>query len=330
VGRKVVVSFLGMAVLLGSITLGAMAARADDLSSARSAANKAAAQLSQAQSVLGRLSQQINSLEARKSDAEQRLSSLKGEIRQIAIQRFINSDTTEVGSLDPDINAQARADALSRFALRGDQDAVDEYTAAAQDLDVASKALTARKASQRAAVAVLQKKQADVQAKLTRLEQLDAQRKSASARAARAAKKSRIAPSGPIATGAWVCPVQGPVAFSDDFGSPRGGGRRHEGNDMFAPRGTPSVAPVGGTVSFRSNSLGGLAWHLNGDDGNYYYGAHLDSYASNNAGHVQAGTVLGYVGNSGDARGGSTHLHFEIHPHHGGAVDPYPTIRKYC
>jgi murein DD-endopeptidase MepM/ murein hydrolase activator NlpD len=326
VGRKAVITFLGMAVLLGSFGLGARSARADDLSSARAAANKAAAQLNDAQSALGRLSQQINDLEARKADAEQRLRGLQGEIRTIAIQRFINSDTSEAASLDPDINAQARADALSRFALRGDQDAVDRYTAAAQDLDVTTKQLTARKATQKAAVAVLQQRQAAVQAKLKRLEQVEAQRKTA---ASRAAKVGRSAPSGPIATGAWVCPVQGPVAFSHSFGAPRSGGRRHQGVDMMSPRGTPTVAPVSGTVTFRGNGLGGLAWHLNGDDGNYYYGAHLEAY-SQNSGHVAAGTVLGFVGNTGDAAGGATHLHFEIHPHHGGAIDPYPTLARYC
>jgi murein DD-endopeptidase MepM/ murein hydrolase activator NlpD len=327
VGRKAVVSFLGMAVLLGSITFGARAARADDLASARAAATKAANQLNAAETALGRLSQQINALEARKADAEQRLGALKESIRNIAIQRYINADASDIATLDPDINAQARADALSRFALRGNQDAVDEYTAAAQDLAVASKALAERKASQKSAVAVLRQRQADVQAKLKRLEQIEQQRKTATARAAKA---GRSAPSGPIATGAWVCPVQGARAFSDDFGNPRSGGRRHQGIDIFSPRGTPTVAPVSGTVAFRGNSLGGLAWHLNGDDGNYYYGAHLEAYASNNAGHVAAGTVLGYVGNTGDASGGSTHLHFEIHPHHGGAVDPYPTLRRYC
>ena len=321
------VSFLGMAVLLGAFTFGARAARADDVASARAAATKAANQLNAAESALGRLSQQINTLEARKSDAEQRLTALKASIRDIAIQRFINGDAEEVATLDPDINAQARADALSRFALRGNQDAIDEFTAAAEDLAVASKALTARKASQRSAVEVLRKRQADVQAKLKRLEQIEAQKKTA---VARASKLGRLGPSGPIATGAWVCPVQGARAFSNDYGDPRSGGRRHQGIDILSPRGTPTVAPVSGTVQYRGNSLGGLAWHLNGDDGNYYYGAHLEAYASNNTGHVAAGTVLGYVGNTGDASGGPTHLHFEIHPNHGGAINPYPTLVRYC
>ena len=70
---------------------------------------------------------------------------------------------------------------------------------------------------------------------------------------------------------------------------------------MLSPMGTPTVAPVSGTVSHRGNSLGGLSWHLNGDNGDYYYGTHLSSYANQGAGHVEAGTVIGYVGDTGNA-----------------------------
>jgi murein DD-endopeptidase MepM/ murein hydrolase activator NlpD len=97
---------------------------------------------------------------------------------------------------------------------------------------------------------------------------------------------------------------------------------------MMAPSGTPVYAPVGGTVSHKSNRLGGLSFHLNGDDGNYYYGTHLSDYGS--GGRVSAGTVVGYVGNSGNARYTAAHLHFEVHPNHGGAVNPYPYVRPVC
>jgi murein DD-endopeptidase MepM/ murein hydrolase activator NlpD len=123
--------------------------------------------------------------------------------------------------------------------------------------------------------------------------------------------------------------VQGPHSFSNDYGQPRPGGRTHQGNDILAPRGTPVVANVSGSVQQHPNGLGGLAYFLEGDDGHEYYGAHLDSF-SGASGHVPIGTVIGYVGNTGDAAGGPTHLHFEIHPAGHTPTDPYPTLVRYC
>ncbi len=137
------------------------------------------------------------------------------------------------------------------------------------------------------------------------------------------------ASTGSVASGDWVCPVQGPRAFSNDWGQPRSGGRRHQGNDILSPRGTPVVASVSGTVRAHSSSLGGLSYYLNGDDGNTYFGTHLDSL-SGASGRVAQGAVLGTVGDSGNARGGPTHLHFEIHPGGGAPVNPYPTLARYC
>lgn len=140
---------------------------------------------------------------------------------------------------------------------------------------------------------------------------------------------NQSAPSTPIASGSWICPVQGPHSFIDSWGAPRSGGRRHRGVDMMAAIGVPVVAPVSGTVSHRSNPIGGLSFHLNGDDGHYYYGTHLSAYANQGAGWVEAGTVVGYVGDTGNARG-IPHLHFEIHPNGGSAVNPTPTVAAHC
>ncbi len=140
---------------------------------------------------------------------------------------------------------------------------------------------------------------------------------------------NQSAPSTPIASGSWICPVQGPHSFVDSWGAPRSGGRRHRGVDMMAAIGVPVVAPVSGNVSHRSNPIGGLSFHLNGDDGHYYYGTHLSAYANQGAGWVEAGTVVGYVGDTGNARG-IPHLHFEIHPNGGSAVNPTPTVAAAC
>lgn len=135
--------------------------------------------------------------------------------------------------------------------------------------------------------------------------------------------------SAPSTGGGWLCPVQGARAYTNDWGMPRSGGRRHQGTDILSPMGTPVVASVSGSVRGHNSSLGGTSYYLTGDDGTTYYGTHLESL-SGASGHVSAGTVLGYVGNSGNARGGPTHLHFEIHPGGGAPTNPYPTLRSHC
>jgi murein DD-endopeptidase MepM/ murein hydrolase activator NlpD len=121
-----------------------------------------------------------------------------------------------------------------------------------------------------------------------------------------------------------ICPIVG-AAYGDTWGAPRSGGRRHEGVDMLAPRGTPIIAAVSGTVIFKQNVLGGNAVSLVGDDGNRYYYAHLSAYEGSSR-RVAQGDVIGYNGDTGDAAG-TPHLHFEVHPGGGLAVDPTPTVR---
>ncbi len=132
-------------------------------------------------------------------------------------------------------------------------------------------------------------------------------------------------------TAGFVCPVQGGASFIDSWGFPRSGGRRHKGVDMFAPRNTPLFAAVDGTVKLSSNPLGGVTVHLYASNGTVYYYAHLEAHAVNitSGQRVTKGTVVGFVGNSGNARYTSPHVHFEIRPG-GTAVNPYPTVRAAC
>jgi putative chitinase len=124
------------------------------------------------------------------------------------------------------------------------------------------------------------------------------------------------------------CPVEGAVRYMNDWGFPRSGGRFHEGNDLFAARGTPAVAVVGGTAVQKVGPIGGRQVKLLGDDGTSYYYTHLDAFGT--AGRVAAGTRIGYVGSSGNAAGTSPHLHFELHPGDGAAVNPFPSISPVC
>jgi murein DD-endopeptidase MepM/ murein hydrolase activator NlpD len=122
--------------------------------------------------------------------------------------------------------------------------------------------------------------------------------------------------------------VLGPVSFGDTWGAPRSGGRTHQGVDMIGSRGLPLIAVVDGFVSQKVNELGGNTVTLAGADGNKYYYAHLDSWAAQ--GVVTAGTIVGYLGQTGNAQFSVPHLHFEIHPGGGAAVNPYPTTRAHC
>ncbi len=135
----------------------------------------------------------------------------------------------------------------------------------------------------------------------------------------------------PASTPGFVCPVQGGASFIDSWGFPRSGGRSHKGVDMFNARNTPLVAVVDGRIKFSSNSLGGLSTHLYADNGTVYYYTHLERHPTDitSGQRVSKSTVVGFLGNSGNARYTSPHLHFEIRPN-GRAVNPYPTVRSAC
>jgi murein DD-endopeptidase MepM/ murein hydrolase activator NlpD len=127
-----------------------------------------------------------------------------------------------------------------------------------------------------------------------------------------------------------VFPVGGDNSYTDDFGAPRHQGR-HEGVDIMADRGTPVLAVADGAVvrlSRAEEGLGGISLWLERADGTQYFYAHLTSIADGLAEstRVQVGQVIGTVGNTGDARYGAPHLHFELHPGGGSAIDPYPHL----
>ena len=112
------------------------------------------------------------------------------------------------------------------------------------------------------------------------------------------------------------------------FGASRdAGARRHEGIDIFAPRGTPVIAAAPGTVSGRTrNTLGGKVVWLRADRGPGLYYAHLDSQLVSPGDRVAPGDTLGLVGNTGNARNTPPHLHFGVYWRGEGALDPVPFL----
>jgi murein DD-endopeptidase MepM/ murein hydrolase activator NlpD len=126
-------------------------------------------------------------------------------------------------------------------------------------------------------------------------------------------------------------PVAGvkPSGLADTWGGARSEGRRHEGIDIFAKRGTPVLSSTEGVVvRVGANRLGGQVVWVLGPGGQRHYYAHLDRYGDVHAGmRVTPGAVLGYVGNTGNARTTPPHLHYGIYTANG-AIDPYPFLRK--
>jgi murein DD-endopeptidase MepM/ murein hydrolase activator NlpD len=136
-----------------------------------------------------------------------------------------------------------------------------------------------------------------------------------------------------LTAGGYVFPVYGPSSFIDTFGAPRGdvSGGWHHGDDIFSPLGAPLLACASGTVfSVGYNRVGGNRLWIRDEQGNEFYYAHLSAFSplAHNGAHVEAGDVIGFVGNTGDAETTPYHLHFEIHPvgllafGYDGAVDP--------
>ncbi|MFN0091386.1 MAG: M23 family metallopeptidase, partial [Acidimicrobiales bacterium] len=134
------------------------------------------------------------------------------------------------------------------------------------------------------------------------------------------------------ASPAATFPVAAGWDFIDSWGFPRSDDRWHQGADIFADYGAPLVAVEDGLAQVGRNDLGGLVVHLTGRSGNRYYYAHLSrSHPLLDGGaevEVRAGDVIGFNGDSGNARGGAAHLHFEVHPRGGGPVNPYPLLRS--
>jgi murein DD-endopeptidase MepM/ murein hydrolase activator NlpD len=125
----------------------------------------------------------------------------------------------------------------------------------------------------------------------------------------------------------YPVPVEGvlPLRLTDSWGAARSGNRHHQGIDIFAPCGTPIHSATDGVVfTVGTNSLGGQIVRILGPGGYWHYYAHLSRYGDVREGQVvQAGTVLGYVGVTGNAQGTPCHLHYGIYTWGNRPRNPY-------
>jgi murein DD-endopeptidase MepM/ murein hydrolase activator NlpD len=251
---------------------------------------------------------------------EDRLLGARERLKRLAVARYV---ATPVAPLNHALEAPDFMDLSRRLAVLGavtdaDRGRVEEYVEASRSTTAELDRVSAD----------LGRKRGDLDAARLSLEKADATLLSG---------KAQLISSGTgglIVTGGLSFPVAGPHNFTDTFGAPRMTGTAfahlHEGTDVFAPTGTPLVAIERGVlVSVGSDVLGGTKLWLVGATGTRYYYAHLSGFAPGVADGkpVQAGEVLGFVGNTGNALGTSPHVHFEAHPDGGPAINPYPLLR---
>ncbi len=268
-------------------------------------------------------------------------------VEQIFDLRAERADLAEDAALARRDASQAAADAEQTLRL------VEELQEEAEQL---TQAIAADEERQRQVIAGLEQSESELEATLqqvgAREDELRADfreardREAAERAAARAAEREAArgggsnggfpgADGGPFLDG-MVCPVEGSPNFINDWGFPRSGGRWHQGNDLFASRGTPVVAVHDATVvswnpPSSQTALGGITVTYETADGSRWYNAHLDTIASGiePGATVSRGQQIGTVGNTGNARTTPPHLHLGRR-YGGNPVNPFPTIRQVC
>jgi murein DD-endopeptidase MepM/ murein hydrolase activator NlpD len=325
---------------------------AGEMADLRREANEAAGRYSQAQAEYERLTGDVADLERQVAEMEHRLAPLRQVATRGAAALYKRDAVVAAAGWmeEGDGLLQPAREAKLLSGINGvTTAAIRSLEASAREVAARKRTLDDRRGDQEQVLAQLAGERREVERRLNAMVKAErekqarlvaAQRaaaradRAARARAARAARATRavvVAPPPPprpvpAVPSSFICPIRGPVAYSDDFGAPRGG-RRHQGNDLMNPRGTDNVAVVAGNVEFRHWGGGGLTIFLTGDDGNTYVYMHLLDVVGPPR-HVEQGDVIGHTGASGNAT--AYHTHFEFHPGGGPPANPYPLIAAHC
>jgi len=334
----------GMSVAGSAVadTEGELDAAKAALDDAQAAADDVAVLLAQAEAEHARLEDQIVATTARIDDISERLAQIQDQLEGRAVEAFMTGGGG--GELAALLSSDSLAEFSDRLEFVGNLVESDADLAAAAEVN---RELLARdqadleqlSAAKEREAARLEQREAEVQDRIEEFNVLVEDLQEKYREEQQALEQLEIVPptggnpgGGPPpqnSGGIQVCPVAGPNTFTDTFGAPRSGGRTHQGQDLLAAPGTPVVAVHEGVATTSSNSLGGNTVGLVHDGGGWTYYAHLSGYAA--TGHVGTGTVIGYVGSTGNA-GSINHLHFEYHPGGAGAaaVNPYTMLRAVC
>lgn len=282
----------------------------------------------------------IRNTETSITKTEAKADQLRSQIEQRAVQAYTQGSGGFVGSLFD-------ADNFREFAVRvifnqqqasADETLLLEARRTGAELRRKQRSLEADEASKEKEVGALRDQSSRVGGVLRAQQALVANLTEAERQSLfKSAGRFKLPGSGVLSGAGRViamqaCPASGPRSFSNDWGAPRGGGRRrHKGTDVFSAMGSPAGAVVSGRISrLSSGGNGGMMLYLKGNDGNEYFYAHMSSFKSSVGQSVSAGQTIATVGNSGNARGGAPHIHFEIHPGGGAAINPFPSVARVC
>ena len=298
---------------------------------AKNEANAAAARFTDAQSRYEQLGDKIAIVQQKIKGREARAKDLHevAKLRAVVAYKTQGADISVIFETDDPLEG-VRSSVLLNAANGSDKQAVAEYAEVAGDLAAQRDRLANDREAQREALDKVAAERKLLDAKVADAEtaQRNFEAKQQAAQAA-APQSGAAAVNAPVIDG-MMCPVPG-AAFDNDWGQPRSGGRRHQGNDLFAAKGTANLAVVSGTVTFGDAGLGGMGAYLAGDNGVTYVYYHLSQYVGGPR-RVSQGEVIGRVGQTGNAARTAPHTHFETRPRgrRAGAVNPYPTISKTC
>jgi len=329
--RRASIGLLVVALLFGV----APAVHADTIQDVRDRVQKLRAAQEAAATRLNAIETQLNELEDSLAFGQQRLAATR---RDLAVARqALEAQLAEVyrsgglsmfdALLDPSSDHVPDRAEFIMLLLGQRDDAVSNARAAAASYDEALRAVEAERAQARKLLAQSQAEQRTLDKRFDEARDL-------MDRLAGFPGGQSVYPSRTVITidgVRYACPVEPPYSYVDTWGAARASGRTHEGTDIMAPRGARELAYTDGVISREhTNTLGGIVLWLDGDNGDQYYYAHLSAYAVPQGTRVRAGQHIAYVGNTGDARYTAPHLHFEVHPGGGAAVNPYPYVKRVC
>jgi murein DD-endopeptidase MepM/ murein hydrolase activator NlpD len=266
------------------------------------------------------LETRITQLEADKAQAVARLQQARLQLKKRAVAGYMGSPAQPINQIlaAEDFNDLSRRFELLQSVVEADRARIVEYNEARLAVGSELERL----------VLDLDQKRSALTVSATVLDGADSMLLAKQIQLAAVRAGSNVVGAG------FVFPVGGPHSYSDTFGAPRMFGTSyahlHQGTDIFATSGTPLLAVERGVVfSMGSDVLGGTKLWLQGASGTKYYYAHLSAFAEGmvDGKLVAAGDVVGFVGNTGNAATTPAHLHFEVHPNGGPAVNPYPLLR---